>query len=124
MRIKGEVAEIIDVPGTYTLEPTCKAEEVAVKFSDSMACCCLEEQTTTSTIASTTVTTTTETTVTTTSTTTTTIPVDCFVECANEGYPHPDSWGPVSSIDECNIDVTGGSVINITATEDVFCCCV
>jgi ferrous iron transport protein B len=28
-QIGGETAEIIDVPGTYTLEPTCKAEEVA-----------------------------------------------------------------------------------------------
>lgn len=28
-RIKGEKAEIIDVPGTYSLEPTSKAEEVA-----------------------------------------------------------------------------------------------
>ncbi len=32
MRIAGEKAEIIDVPGTYTLEPTCKAEEIAVKM--------------------------------------------------------------------------------------------
>ncbi len=34
MRIAGEKAEIIDVPGTYTLEPTCKAEEIAVKMVD------------------------------------------------------------------------------------------
>lgn len=32
MRIEGRRAEIIDVPGTYTLEPTCKAEEVAVEM--------------------------------------------------------------------------------------------
>lgn len=31
-RIKEEQVEIIDVPGTYTLEPTCKAEEVALKM--------------------------------------------------------------------------------------------
>ena len=29
MKFKGERAELIDVPGTYTLEPTSKAEEVA-----------------------------------------------------------------------------------------------
>ena len=28
----GEPAEIVDVPGTYTLDPTCKAEEVAVEM--------------------------------------------------------------------------------------------
>ncbi|MCK4338765.1 MAG: ferrous iron transporter B [Candidatus Cloacimonetes bacterium] len=32
MRIEGEKAEVIDVPGTYTLEPTSKAEEVAVEM--------------------------------------------------------------------------------------------
>ena len=32
MRIEGERAELIDVPGTYTLEPTCKAEEIAVRM--------------------------------------------------------------------------------------------
>ncbi|MBU4256131.1 MAG: ferrous iron transporter B, partial [Thermoplasmatales archaeon] len=32
MRIKGERAEVIDVPGTCSLEPTNKAEEVAVKM--------------------------------------------------------------------------------------------
>ncbi len=32
MRIKGEHTEVIDVPGTYTLEPTSKAEEVATKM--------------------------------------------------------------------------------------------
>jgi ferrous iron transport protein B len=32
----GETAEVIDVPGTYSLEPTCKAEEVAVSMLDSM----------------------------------------------------------------------------------------
>jgi len=28
----GEKAEVIDVPGTYTLEPTCKAEDVACEM--------------------------------------------------------------------------------------------
>ena len=32
MKLWGEQAEIIDVPGTYTLEPTCKAEEVAAEM--------------------------------------------------------------------------------------------
>jgi ferrous iron transport protein B len=32
----GETREVIDVPGTYSLEPTCKAEEVAVSMLDSM----------------------------------------------------------------------------------------
>ena len=32
MKINGERADVIDVPGTYTLEPTCKAEEIAVKM--------------------------------------------------------------------------------------------
>lgn len=32
MRLKGERVEIIDVPGTYTLKPTSRAEEVAVKM--------------------------------------------------------------------------------------------
>jgi ferrous iron transport protein B len=32
----GETREVIDVPGTYSLEPTCKAEEVAVSILDSM----------------------------------------------------------------------------------------
>ncbi len=32
----GETAEVIDVPGTYSLEPTCRAEEVAVSMLDSM----------------------------------------------------------------------------------------
>jgi len=32
IRIEGQRAELIDVPGTYTLEPTCKAEEIAVKM--------------------------------------------------------------------------------------------
>ncbi len=31
---QAEVAEVIDVPGTYSLEPTSKAEEVAVKMLD------------------------------------------------------------------------------------------
>ncbi|MEA3431777.1 MAG: FeoB small GTPase domain-containing protein, partial [candidate division WOR-3 bacterium] len=30
MRLTGKRVEVIDVPGTYTLEPTSKAEEVAV----------------------------------------------------------------------------------------------
>ncbi|MCK4357544.1 MAG: 50S ribosome-binding GTPase, partial [Candidatus Cloacimonetes bacterium] len=34
MRIEGEKAEVIDVPGTYTLEPTTKAEEVATEMID------------------------------------------------------------------------------------------
>ncbi len=34
MKWKDEVVEIIDVPGTYTLEPTNKAEEVAVEMLD------------------------------------------------------------------------------------------
>ncbi len=32
LKLGEEAAEIIDVPGTYTLEPTCKAEEVAVEM--------------------------------------------------------------------------------------------
>ena len=32
MKICDERTEVIDVPGTYTLEPTCKAEEIAVKM--------------------------------------------------------------------------------------------
>ncbi len=32
MLVAGERAEVIDVPGTYTLEPTCKAEEVACEM--------------------------------------------------------------------------------------------
>ena len=32
----GEKAEVIDVPGTYSLEPTCKAEEVAVSLLDGL----------------------------------------------------------------------------------------
>ncbi len=32
MRIGAERAELIDVPGTYTLQPTCKAEEIAVEM--------------------------------------------------------------------------------------------
>lgn len=35
MKINGTSAEVIDVPGTYTLEPTCEAEEVAAKMLDS-----------------------------------------------------------------------------------------
>ena len=34
LRLGGEKVEIIDVPGTYTLEPTSRAEEVAVKMLD------------------------------------------------------------------------------------------
>lgn len=32
MRLHGKKVEVIDVPGTYTLEPTCKAEEVACEI--------------------------------------------------------------------------------------------
>ncbi|MBN1828593.1 MAG: ferrous iron transporter B [Deltaproteobacteria bacterium] len=32
MKIGGESAQVIDVPGTYTLEPACEAEEIASKF--------------------------------------------------------------------------------------------
>ncbi len=32
MKIEGEVAEVIDVPGAYTLEPTCEAEEIALRM--------------------------------------------------------------------------------------------
>ena len=32
MKIGAERAELIDVPGTYTLQPTCKAEEIAVEM--------------------------------------------------------------------------------------------
>lgn len=32
MKLGGEKAEVVDVPGTYSLEPTCKAEEVAVEM--------------------------------------------------------------------------------------------
>jgi ferrous iron transport protein B len=32
MRLDDEMVEVIDVPGTYTLEPTCKAEEVALQM--------------------------------------------------------------------------------------------
>jgi len=32
MKLGAERAELIDVPGTYTLEPTCKAEEIAVQM--------------------------------------------------------------------------------------------
>ena len=35
MRIEDKKYEIIDVPGTYSLDPTCKAEEVAVEMLDS-----------------------------------------------------------------------------------------
>ncbi len=34
MRVDNDKYEIIDVPGTYSLEPNCKAEEVAVKMLD------------------------------------------------------------------------------------------
>jgi ferrous iron transport protein B len=34
MRLKGERVEVTDVPGTYTLKPTSRAEEVAVKMLD------------------------------------------------------------------------------------------
>ena len=32
MRFEEGMAEVVDVPGTYTLDPTCKAEEVAVEM--------------------------------------------------------------------------------------------
>lgn len=32
MKLGDEKAEVVDVPGTYTLDPTCKAEEVAVEM--------------------------------------------------------------------------------------------
>jgi ferrous iron transport protein B len=32
MKLKGETAQVVDVPGTYSLDPTCKAEEVAVEM--------------------------------------------------------------------------------------------
>ncbi|MFC1908333.1 FeoB small GTPase domain-containing protein [Chloroflexota bacterium] len=35
MKLGEETAEVIDVPGTYTLEPTSQAEEVALKMLDS-----------------------------------------------------------------------------------------
>jgi len=34
MRISGKEVEVIDVPGTYSLEPGCQAEEVAVQMLD------------------------------------------------------------------------------------------
>jgi ferrous iron transport protein B len=34
MQLEGEKAEVIDVPGTYTLEPTSEAEEIALKMLD------------------------------------------------------------------------------------------
>jgi len=37
MRLGAEQAEVIDVPGTYSLEPTCAAEEVAVRMLDRIA---------------------------------------------------------------------------------------
>jgi ferrous iron transport protein B len=35
MKLGGEKAEVIDVPGTYTLEPTSEAEEIALRLLDS-----------------------------------------------------------------------------------------
>ena len=35
MKLGGEQVEVIDVPGTYTLEPTCETEEVALRLLDS-----------------------------------------------------------------------------------------
>ena len=32
MKLEEDTAEVLDIPGTYTLEPTSKAEEVAVKI--------------------------------------------------------------------------------------------
>lgn len=37
MKIDGERPMVIDVPGTYTLEPTCKAEEIAVHWNPKAA---------------------------------------------------------------------------------------
>jgi len=34
MKLGGKVDEVIDVPGTYTLDPTCEAEEIAAKMLD------------------------------------------------------------------------------------------
>ena len=34
MKLGEEMVEIIDVPGTYTLEPTCEAEEIALRMLD------------------------------------------------------------------------------------------
>jgi ferrous iron transport protein B len=33
-KISGELVEVIDIPGTYSLKPNCRAEEVAVKMLD------------------------------------------------------------------------------------------
>jgi len=35
MKLGEEQVEVIDVPGTYTLEPTCEAEQVALRMLDS-----------------------------------------------------------------------------------------
>jgi ferrous iron transport protein B len=35
MKLGDDQVEVIDVPGTYTLEPTCEAEEVALRMLDS-----------------------------------------------------------------------------------------
>ncbi|MCK5584950.1 50S ribosome-binding GTPase, partial [Candidatus Bipolaricaulota bacterium] len=34
MKVGEEEAQVIDVPGSYTLDPTCEAEEVAVRMLD------------------------------------------------------------------------------------------
>ena len=34
MKVGEKMVEVIDVPGTYTLEPTCEAEEIALKMLD------------------------------------------------------------------------------------------
>jgi len=34
MKVGGEMAEVIDVPGTYSLEPTCEAEKIARQMLD------------------------------------------------------------------------------------------
>jgi ferrous iron transport protein B len=36
MRIGGESIEVIDVPGTYSLDPTCKAEQIACRMLNDM----------------------------------------------------------------------------------------
>jgi ferrous iron transport protein B len=37
MRIKGKKFEVIDVPGTYSLDPTSEAEKIAVRLLDELA---------------------------------------------------------------------------------------
>ena len=37
MRLGGQPAEVVDLPGTYSLEPTCKAEEVTARALEELA---------------------------------------------------------------------------------------